>query len=343
MVDNKKIVGVLALVAFTIAVIPYGLADAFRPPELVQNRFPAWFRAFAADSPWNTPIADHPAIDAFSDLMMARLKNKVHRIEASTRKWTVPIFFINSQRSPKRNVPSIPGLLFEAIDPENTGIAGNVPMPEGIWSDPEADGHMVLVDPVMRLSWEFTRARMGPDGQWTASIIDRWDLDGPGYRKAFTGRNWWRSGATAAGMPLIAGVIRPEAIDAGEIRHALLCATPINRKSAFDGGPRQVCAPPASRTDGQGIGLDFIPEGARIQLDPALDLDTLNLSAGSRVIARAMQRYGMFVGVSAPTFKIFCQNLGPERTVWDSYQNFKDLERIPLGRFHVLVCDYAYQ
>jgi hypothetical protein len=142
-----------------------------------------------------------------------------------------------------------------------------------------------------------------------------------------------------AGMPLVAGIIRPEEVKAGEIRHALLCATPINRKSTYEGGPDQVCSPPASRTDGYGFGIDFIPEGARIQLDPELDLDTLNLSPGTRVIARAMQQYGMLVGISAPTFKIFCQNMGPDSPIWGAYNHFDDLGRIPLNRFRVLACD----
>lgn len=317
-------------------------ADEVSPPE--NFRFiPAVFRAFSVESPWNTPIPDAPDINNYSTQMITRLKSHVYRIEASTHKWTVPIFFINSVQAPKVDVPSATGELFEVIDPEDTGVASSIPIPDGIWSDPEADGHMVLVDRAKYLSWEFTQARKDSDGRWTAGIIDRWDLKGPGYRKSFSGRNWWRSGASAAGMPLIAGVIRPDEILSGEIRHALLSATPINRKSVLKGGPLEVCAPPASRSDGQGVGLDFIPVGARIQLDPTLNLDTLGLSSGSRIIARAMQRYGMFVGMSAPTFKIFCQNMGTESPVWDTYDNFSDLERIPLDRFRVLACNMAYK
>lgn len=312
-------------------------------PRLLKMSLATSFQPFSEDSPWNVTIPENPAVDPFSDQIMARLQTTVTQIEASTRKWTVPIFFIDSERSPRMDVPSTSGLLFEVIDPDNTGIAQNIPMPDGIWSDPEADGHMVLVDPVKSLSWEFTRARKDSDGKWTASIIDRWDLKGPGFRKPFSGQNWWRSGAMGAGMPLIAGIVRPEEIEAGEIRHAILCATPINKKSAYEGGADQVCSPPASRTDGEGIGFDFILEGARIQLDPALDLETLNLSPGTRVIARAMQKYGMFVGISAPTFKIFCQNMGPESQAWDPYKHFSDFDRIPLNRFRVLACDHAYK
>ena len=329
------------LIILTAVYISPAQADEVPPPENL-HIIPAHFRAFSENSPWNSPIPANPDVSIYSPMMITRLKSQVYRIEASTNIWTVPIFFINSAQSPKMDIPSTSGELFEVIDPDDTGIARNVPIPEGIWSDPEADGHMVLVDPIRYLSWEFTRARKDPDGRWTASIIDRWDLRSSGYRPAFSGRNWWRSGACAAGMPLIAGVIRPEEIAEGEIRHALLCATPINRKSMFEDSPLEVCAPPASRSDGQGIGLDFIPMGARIQLDPALNLDTLGLSPGSRMIARAMQHYGLIVGMSAPTFKVFCQNLGPESPEWDSYQDFSDLERIPLNRFRVLACDLAY-
>ncbi|MGD9160758.1 MAG: hypothetical protein PVG39_20235, partial [Desulfobacteraceae bacterium] len=185
----------------------------------------------------------------------------------------------------------------------------------------------------------FSQAKQLSDGSWSASIIDVWDLKGPGYRRPFYGSRWWRSGANGGGTPLIAGLIRPEEIEAGEIRHALLCATPINRKATLYGDPSELCSPPASRTDGYGYGVEYIPEGARIQLDPALDLDSLGLSEGSKTVAKAMQKYGMIVGDNSPTFKVYFQNLGPDAELWIKYNYFQDLMNIPVEKFRVLKCN----
>ena len=59
--------------------------------------------------------------------------------------------------------------------------------------------------------------------------------------------------------------------------------------------------------------------GVRLQLDPELDLESLGLSREVKVIARALQSYGMFNGDSTHnTFKIYFQNLGPDGGKWAS-------------------------
>jgi hypothetical protein len=99
-----------------------------------------------------------------------------------------------------------------------------------------------------------------------------------------------------------------------------------------------LCSPPAARSDGQLDGPQFIPAGARIQLDPALDLARLGLSPATRVVARAMQVYGMFNADVAETFKIYFQNLGPAGEGWGDMGDFSDLGKIPIERFRVLEC-----
>ena len=51
-----------------------------------------------------------------------------------------------------------------------------------------------------------------------------------------------------------------------------------------------------------------IPEGARVQLDPALDLDSLSLTPWQKVIARALQRYGMYLADTAGTTSLTAVN-----------------------------------
>jgi hypothetical protein len=72
----------------------------------------------------------------------------------------------------------------------------------------------------------------------------------------------------------------------GRIDHALAMNVPVARAGEFSW--------PAQRTDGIG-GAAAIPEGARLRLDPSLDLGELKLPPLTRAIARAAQRFGIVV------------------------------------------------
>ncbi|TAN41331.1 MAG: hypothetical protein EPN22_15565 [Nitrospirae bacterium] len=305
---------------------------------------PADFIPFSSKSPWNTSIPANVSVDQNSARMIENLKKKAGILKGNMVHWSVPLFVIDSAASPKVDVKSSSSNMNPLVDPENKGSARNIPIPDGVWPDPKGDGHMLLVDPVEKKSWDFAKARRNPDGSWIASRVDIWDLTGSGYReKPFTGNYWWTYGARGSGMPLIAGLIRPEEIERGEIRHALVCSTPVNRKSSTPGGKLELCSPTASRTDGNGVGLEFIPEGARLQLDPALNVDSLPLSKATKVIAKAMQKYGVYVGDNAPTFVLYFQNLGADGKVWKKYNYFEDLKNIPIEKFRVLECNLKIQ
>jgi hypothetical protein len=210
---------------------------------------PADFVAFAADSPWNTPIAVDAGVDPDSGVMIAALRERCPSLKADYVKWTIPLFAINREECPKVRVKTTSDALNPSVDPDGDGVAEDVPIPVGVWPDPSEDGHMLLVDPALRKTWDFSCARRVSPVLWEASRLDVWDLDGPGYRAAFEGDYWWTCGARGSGMPLIAGLVRPEEIQSGEIRHALAFACPTNRKSAVVGGPTELVNPPASRTD----------------------------------------------------------------------------------------------
>lgn len=104
-------------------------------------------------------------------------------------------------------------------------------------------------------------------------------------------RQAWRGaktawGATASSLPVIGGTITVNDVLRGSIRHAIAVALPAPRARTF--------AWPAQRTDGTG-GPTALPEGARLQLDPQLNLESLHLPPLVRMIAEAAQRYGMVV------------------------------------------------
>ncbi|WP_232423291.1 hypothetical protein [Mycobacterium sp. 155] len=151
-----------------------------------------------------------------------------------------------------------------------------VPIPDGAAPNTGSDGAMVIIDESTRKVFEFWRAERS-GSQWTASWGAVNDLDGSG----------WGGSSTGSGASRLAGVIRVAEIQEGVIPHALALQS--------DNVCARVFRAPAIKTDGQSTRSDCIPEGARLRLDPAVDLNALNLTSAERTVARALQVYGAYV------------------------------------------------
>lgn len=88
---------------------------------------------------------------------------------------------------------------------------------------------------------------------------------------------------------------------------------------------------------------DAIPEGARVQLNPDLDLDTLNLTPYEKTIARARQEYGMFLfdnggGIELEAINPICVQGDPYEGLFGNHDGKKYvyLNNIPVGEFWVI-------
>jgi hypothetical protein len=163
-----------------------------------------------------------------------------------------------------------------------------VPLPPSARPAPGADRHLTVWQPSSDRLWELFGARHDKDGwhaRWGGAI--RRVSRSPGYytAAAWPGatRNW---GATASSLPVIGGTMLLDDLKAGRIDHALAINLPAPRTGVF--------AWPAQRTDGTGPST-ALPEGARLRLDPSLDVGSLHLPKLTRMIARAAQRYGLVV------------------------------------------------
>jgi hypothetical protein len=161
------------------------------------------------------------------------------------------------------------------------GALTDVPIPAGALPDPEGDGHLTVIDLSTGYEYDFWQAEQRDDGTWRASWGNRIPLGGDGvYPHGM--------GARGSGFASLAGMIWPEEFERGRIDHALLLSIP----SAARGGPIW----PATESDGRSRSDGAIPKGARLQLDPALDLDQFEMRPYERVIAEALQEYGAYVG-----------------------------------------------
>ncbi|HSC91000.1 MAG TPA: hypothetical protein VLB86_05035 [Gaiellaceae bacterium] len=272
-----------------------GSAPVPAPPALAGGRW------FSDASPLNTPIPAGAAVDPSSSAMTAGMEYAAAQkgFSVSVKRWSVPVYYAD-RTTPRTSV---------ALDAPWTIPAHqllDVPFPADARPDPAGDMHMAVIDRDSGCFYEYYKLFRREDGGWQARWANRGALDGPGIHAAALSTR-------ASGFANLAGLIRPEELERGSIDHALVFGHPFTKA----GGP----VLPATDSDGRpesetgaAVGLTLpagalpIPEGARVQLDPGLDLDSLGLAPWQRVIARALQVYGMYLADTAGTTSLTAVN-----------------------------------
>lgn len=225
--------------------------------------------AFSADSPWRRAITPDAQVDPAGPEILARATRDGAGY-ANLVEFGIPIYHADADTPRYRvrcGITSWAGCPFDEYD---------VPIPHGARPHSGSDGAMVVIDPDARLIFEFWRA-VRTAGGWIADFGAVNSLDGSG----------WGGASTGSGASRLAGVIRLSDMESGVIPHALAVQTD------------NVCAgiyrPPALKTDGNSRRPDCIPEGARIRLDPEVDLAGLDMTPAERIIATALQTYGGYI------------------------------------------------
>jgi hypothetical protein len=192
-----------------------------------------------------------------------------------------------------------------------------------------SDGALAVIDEERGVTYELWRARRISSTAWSAEWGSTNDLGGDGIAE---------SGGSGSGLSRLAGVIRVDELRQGSIDHAIA----ISSSETCETMPRY----PAWSTDGTKEGPDCLPMGARLQLDPSIDLDTLELREGERLIAEALQAHGAYVvDSSANPLSLFFElepperpddELGPVLLGLDFRWDYDHLEGIPWDRLQVL-------
>lgn len=297
-------------------------------------------RLYSPASPFNQPIPADPAIAPESALMVDGLV-KAEREEnfvLTVGRWTVSTYFADA-KTPRREValrrappqwnesPDYlgfpPGWSDSLSRPLPFAMRG-VPIPAAAQPDPSLDAHMTVIDRAGNCEYDFYGAHETASG-WQAIWANSTRLDGTGvYPNGM--------GTKASGFAGAAGLIWPQELREGRIDHALFFAYPYTKS----GGP----VSPATSADGLSTMPGALPEGARVQLDPSLDLDSLGLAPFQKTIAEAMQAYGMILGDTGGAFAIFA--VGRDSYLSDPYEDllpageYPDLSKIPADRFRVI-------
>jgi hypothetical protein len=265
----------------------YASPPAPRPPTAEPMA-----RPFSPDSVWNRPLPADAPVDRTSHELVAAF---VAEIARERRAHIGPWIQTTDSSTPVYTVPRDQRRVRVRLDVRQPygrtlrRALDAVPLPDNARPARGPDNHLTVLQPSTDSLWEFWHLRR-EDGQWRAAWggAMRHVSMSPGY---FTGRSWpggqpyW--GATATSLPLVAGLIRIRELEQRRIDHALAIAIPNARAD--------VAAWPARRSDGTIRAGQAIPEGARLRLDPQLDIPSLRLPPAAEAIAIAAQRYGMIV------------------------------------------------
>ncbi|UJR78327.1 hypothetical protein [Sandaracinus amylolyticus] len=289
---------------------------------------PAAWRPFSSTSPWNTRIASNVAIRPDSAQLVEHLRTSTPwpGLGVNVRPWGIPMYRATSSTPLVR--------VFATLSNEGENRTFYWPVPAGAEADPETDGHLLVVDPASGREYDFFAGRRQADGSWTCALCATADMNGSGVRPPKGGTTpWYEShGSRACGFPLVAGLIRTDEMRAGRIDHALVIAYPGIRQRWFT-------SPASTGHPANGIVSPDrgVPCGGRIQLDPSVNVDALGLTPSARIIARALQEYGAYVGDYSGSISLYADGSPEARAAWDSgLLDEASVRSIPLERMRVV-------
>jgi hypothetical protein len=262
--------GVGLAVAAAVAV----LCSSASPAPIASAAPTAWW---SKRSPFNTAITAPMNVDSRSAAWAQMLYDSAGDagLWINTDAWTTTVYHAT---------PKTPRVV---ISIANTGRRITIPYDPAWRPSPDADAHLAVIDSATGCDYEFQEfdpAHLSAHGEGTYRIYRGSGAHVP-------------TGHTGAALSLLAGLIRPSDIRVGEVRHALALGAPVT-------GPSAVA--PASSSDGRTYGGP--PEGTRFQLDPSLNLNTLHLSRFQLIVARALQRYGMYLRDTSGSVTVYAQS-----------------------------------
>jgi hypothetical protein len=265
------------------------------------------YRFFSPSSVWNKSLPRDAPVDRRSAAMVASFDQEIAGpLGVNTTNYSVPIYTVPADQ---------PSTKVTLMDPWRApgGSAlqsawDAVPLPPNAQPAAGTDKQLVVWQPSTDRLWEFwvlNKSSTGWQAWWGGAIKNASSDPGSYGSGAWPGatRLW---GATASSLSILGGLITLEDLDRGQINHALAMAIPDPRAGIY--------VAPAKRTDGRSTDPLSLPEGARLRLDPKLDLASLHLPRLTMMIAQAAQRYGIIIRDTAGDVTFYAQDPTPTGT-----------------------------
>lgn len=299
-------------------------------------------RPFLESSFWYQPIPDTVNLHSNSENLAKEFSRQVKQyyghVGINLYKYASPIFRV-SKDTPTISVKQWDCQKKGSLD-KNLAIQwSKVPIPYFAAPAQGADAEMSIYQSETDTLWEFWKVRK-MNGEWQAcwggrlSPLSESDGIFPEYY-----------GTTATGLPFLGGQITVDELRRGEINHVIGIAI-------VDTESYKIFSWPARRSDGynpQNL-PNRIAEGMRFRLDPAVDIDKLNLHPVAKVIAKAAQKYGFVVWDKAGSVSLRAENpLGytlkgepdPYVKLWGGTPNWAILNGIPWDKMQFMPVNYG--
>jgi hypothetical protein len=266
----------------------------FNTPEA--DQILAALQVFPPDNPWNQDISKLP-VHPNSEKMIAGIgadKRLAYNLDMSFT--LVPP---NQKRVPVRLVPysdeSDPGPypIPDGAPIENWPLDGRT-LADAQRGKEDADRHVLVVDPVNRMLYEFYQGRKTDDG-WQAACEATFDLKTNKLRPA-----GWTS-ADAAGLPIFPAVICFDECERGLVAHAMRFTVRRTRRAYVS---------PATHFASRLTDETLPRMGERFRLRP--DFDVSGFSPHVQAILKGLKKYGMFVADNGGDWRL---SVAPDRRI----------------------------
>jgi hypothetical protein len=322
-----------------ISIDPVGVNDALKPETL--PLFTS-LNLYNASSPFNKQIDFGADIDPNSEALIQNLltaTNGKDEFVLQLKQYSTTVFIADNSTT-KFDVKLACGSTWEMgvnfltqvpipdfAEPSFDSDGSDNPIKVGkCGEDSDQDNNMVIIDLENRCEYDFWQMRK-ENGAWVASWANGISLDSNGiYEKGLSTRG--------SGFAFLGGVIWPDELKNGEIKHALVFNYPFTKS----GGP----VAPATDSDGVTNNQNTIPEGALLRLDSSLNLENLDLTGVAKTMAKALQKYGMYLVDTGGDSGIGFYVIDPKSTKTNPYlsvlpnEDFPIIKNIPINKLQVM-------
>jgi hypothetical protein len=289
------------------------------------------YRAFSTSSYWNQPLPANAPIDTNSVRILEFLKkdSTTNYIRfsgvGSSGNWGNPIYW----SSPTDGTYAVRNSCGHKMPPEFQSVR----VPAGAKGDPTSDGAMTVYDVDKGIVYAFRHASFSSN-TWsscggTAYYLNSNGLDGK-LAESDEIRNFGHRG-----VPPSTYAVRYDEVTSGAIDHVLKIAVHhtadeyVFHMTGHESGSTDPYAP---------------PEGTRIRIKPSVDISSLGLNPGARVVATALQKYGAVIGdQSGGQINLKVENTVAEGRgqLWAGVLDAGSLSSISLDMYEVIQLGYG--
>jgi hypothetical protein len=260
-----------ALVALaTVVAVSAGAATSTYPLGSGTGGCPV----FPQSNPWHEKVANLPVSPLSSEYIASIGANlDLHPDFGHERSYGIPYALVPADQ---------PKVVIHFTAYGDQSNPGPYPIPPGApvegGQHASGDRHVIVLQEGTCMLYELWDAYPNADGSWNAGSGAVFNLRSNKLRP-----NGWTS-ADAAGLPILAGLIRYREIQRGYINHAIRFTVPETQAGYIH---------PATHYASNSTNPDLPPMGLRLRLEASFDIS--GFPRTDRIILQAMKTYGLIV------------------------------------------------